>query len=94
MLHVPDDEVPTFYNALLQFLKYVYHPDNLIQLKIEPGSIVAIDNHRIFHGRTAYDNSSGNRRLLESGLLDWEEATSCMRILERDLNMNYLTPSL
>lgn len=94
MLQVPHDEVSTFYMALLQFLKYLYHPDNLIELKIKPGSLIATDNHRVFHGRRAYVNTPDNRRLLESGLLDWEEATSYMRIVERDYNMNYLTPSL
>ena len=93
MMHVPHDEVPIFYEALLQFLKYIYHSDYLIKLKLKPGNLVAFDNYRLFHGRTAFVNTSDRRRLLEAGHLDWEEATSYMRIVERDFNMNNLTPS-
>lgn len=94
MLHIPYDDVPNYYKALQQFLEYVYSRGTLIQFKLHPGSMVTIDNYRIFHGRTAFDSSANNRRCIEGGYLDWDEATSFMRIMEKELNMNHLTPSM
>jgi gamma-butyrobetaine dioxygenase len=44
----------------------------------------AFDNHRILHGRTAFDDSGG-RRHFQGCYVEREEVISRIRVLERSL---------
>lgn len=64
----------------------------MIQFKMKAGTMVSIDNYRVFHGRTAFEVTPDTCRHVEGGYIDWDEAASRMRVLESELNVDYSTP--
>ncbi|RDD36075.1 Gamma-butyrobetaine dioxygenase [Trichoplax sp. H2] len=93
-IDVPHYKLTDFYNAMTQFLRYAYSPANIIQFKLQPGTLISVDNFRVLHGRTAFVVSPDNFRHVEGGHVDWDGATSCMRVLEKELNIDYRTPNI
>jgi trimethyllysine dioxygenase len=61
-----DDRAPLsespeeFYAALQEYTKIVESKENMLQIKLEPGTVVSVDNWRVFHGRLAF---TGKRRV-------------------------------
>ncbi len=46
------------------------------------GEIACFDNQRLVHGRSAYKMAEiGKSRHMESGYIDWDQATSRMRVI-------------
>jgi len=82
---VPFDEVPAWYDAYRAFAALINDPANVVQHRCEPGEAFLIDNHRVLHGRAAFDadegvrhfqqvymeadDLSGRRRLIESAVV-------------------------
>ncbi|EDV24686.1 uncharacterized protein TRIADDRAFT_26039 [Trichoplax adhaerens] len=93
-IDVPHYKLTDFYNAMTQFLRYAYSPANIIQFKLQPGTLISVDNFRVLHGRTAFVVSPDNFRHVEGGHVDWDGAISCMRVLEKELNIDYRTPNI
>lgn len=54
------------------------------------GEIVAFDNNRVMHGRSAYTvtfkDGKDKSRLLEGAFLDWDEIYSRIRLLDESMN--------
>jgi trimethyllysine dioxygenase len=61
VLDLPFDQVMPFYDALASFARIVDDPAMLLTLRLTPGSVIAIDNRRVMHGRTSF--SGGTRTL-------------------------------
>jgi gamma-butyrobetaine dioxygenase len=38
-------------------------PHRQIEVRMEAGDVLVVDNHRVLHGRTAFDPSRGSRHL-------------------------------
>lgn len=93
-LNVPQEKVAVYYKALAKFLEYVYSADALLQFKLQPGTMMAFDNYRILHGRTAFNVLPGSKRHFEGTFLDWDNVLSYMRVFERDHHINDKTPSM
>ncbi len=53
-----------------------------VALRLEPGDLIAMHNHRVLHGRRSFDLSTGGRRLLGC-YLDVDDLHSTMRVLRR-----------
>ncbi|RDD38635.1 Gamma-butyrobetaine dioxygenase [Trichoplax sp. H2] len=87
-LIAPSDKVLSFYNAMTQFLQYAYDPANMVQFKLQSGCMIALDNYRIMHGRTGFEESADSIRFIEGGYVDWDEALSRMRVIEKELAIN------
>ena len=66
----------------------------MVQFKLESGSMMAFDNYRVLHGRSAFEVFPGSYRHLEGGYLDWDDVLSYMRVFERDHHINDRTPSM
>ncbi|CAI4220772.1 unnamed protein product [Auanema sp. JU1783] len=47
-------EVITFYKAYTEFSRICHDHTLSIDLHLEPGSVIFIDNHRVFHSRTSF----------------------------------------
>ena len=62
-LDLPDKLVAPTYAALEAFEKILYDRDLWWQPMLQPGDLLVIDNHRILHGREAFDPTSGERHL-------------------------------
>jgi len=53
-----------------------------IEFKLMPGDIMMMDNHRLLHGRTAYNASEGNR-FLQRCYIDHDSSEGKLRHLKR-----------
>ncbi|XP_019624414.1 PREDICTED: gamma-butyrobetaine dioxygenase-like [Branchiostoma belcheri] len=86
VLDVPLDQVKPFYRAMRAFDDILAHPRNCIRYKMKEGDILAFDNLRVLHDRTAFSLSGGERHL-QVGYVDWDETYSRMRVLQAELGI-------
>jgi len=82
-LDAPLETVDRCYRALRFLLQLSEQPRNCVTTRLQPGDLLAFDNRRIFHGRTGYDASKGNR-WLRGCYGEREELWSQLRILSRE----------
>jgi len=52
--------VEEWYNAIRMWHKFLTSPDSEYWVQLTPGTAVVINNHRVLHGRSAFD---GKRRM-------------------------------
>ena len=57
------EKLTIFYKARKKLYELCASKDFFIKFKLESGMLVMFDNHRLLHGRTQYNQSSGNRHL-------------------------------
>jgi len=57
-----------------------------IKFKLAPGDIMMVDNHRLLHGRTAYDTNEG-KRFLQGCYIDHDSSEGKLRHLKRKFNL-------
>jgi gamma-butyrobetaine dioxygenase len=76
------DRVEAFYDALRRFLQLIDSREDEIEIRLETGEMLVFNNHRLMHGRTAFDPSSG--RHVRSCHVDLDEFHSRLRIAYRD----------
>ena len=74
--------IKAFYAAFKRFQRLANDPGNQLRLRLQAGELVAIDNRRTLHGRTAFDPSSG-RRWLRGCYSEREELESRLRMVAR-----------
>lgn len=74
--------INTFYAAFRRFQEIANDPANQISFRLQPGELMAFDNRRALHGRTAFDPASGER-YLRGCYGEREELESCLRMLSR-----------
>jgi gamma-butyrobetaine dioxygenase len=58
-LDVDPDQVNRLYNAIREFNRRMKSEAFTARIRVAPGDGVLIDNHRVMHGRTAFDPSLG-----------------------------------
>ncbi|XP_035671760.1 gamma-butyrobetaine dioxygenase-like [Branchiostoma floridae] len=85
-MDLPLDQIRPFYRAMKAFNAILYRQENLVQLKMKPGEMFALDNRRVLHGRSAFSATGGTRHL-QGGFLDWDEVYSRMRVLQAELGI-------
>ena len=83
-----------FYDALRPLMKMIYSAEETVKFKIKTGEMLIFNNHRLLHGRTGFDPSSGRHvRLVH---VDLDEFHSRLRVsLRRSKNPDewmYLGP--
>lgn len=44
-----------FYQSYEAFSKLTNEPESILKIQLEPGTLILIDNFRVFHGRTAFN---------------------------------------
>ena len=57
-----------------------------IEFKLMPGDIMMMDNHRLLHGRTAYDANEG-KRFLQGCYIDHDSSEGKLRHLKRKFSI-------
>ncbi|MCR9219658.1 MAG: clavaminate synthase family protein [Alphaproteobacteria bacterium] len=72
-----------FYRGRRLFHRLASDPANRIAFRIDPGAVLMMDNHRLLHGRTAFEGEGG-RRLLQGCYIDHDGPDSLYRVLARD----------
>ena len=58
-LDVPPDDIDRLYDAIRAFSDRMHSSEFTATIRVEAGQGVLIDNHRVMHGRTAFDPASG-----------------------------------
>ena len=69
-------DAPSLYAALRTWTAAVDDPANEIRVALAPGDLLAFDNHRLLHGRTAFELGARGRRRLIGCYLDIEDVRS------------------
>lgn len=72
-----------YYRGRARFHELANDPAFQIRYTFEPGLLLMMDNHRILHGRTAFDHGSGHRHL-QGCYIDHDGPDSLYRVLMRD----------
>ncbi len=60
---MPEHLIEPAYTAVRAFAQEIYNPDLEQQYLMQPGDMHVIDNHRILHGRGAFEANTGERHL-------------------------------
>ena len=81
-LVAPDDLIEPLYEALGTFWQMLRDPGCRLNLRLEPGDLIAYDNNRVLHGRLPFDASSGERHL-QGCYLNMADVDSKLRLLDR-----------
>jgi gamma-butyrobetaine dioxygenase len=79
---VPDPLVEPMYEALETFWRKLRNPTYRLNLRLEPGHLIAYNNNRVLHGRAPFDATSGERHL-QGCYLNQEDVDSTLRLLDR-----------
>lgn len=82
---LPEAVMYDYYLAYRDLMARLQDPALKIELKLGAGDMVVFDNRRVLHGRNAFDETSGNRRL-RGCYVDRSEFKSRLRILEKEHN--------
>ncbi len=78
------EDQPRAYAAMRCFSQMAASERFQISYPFEPGDLVAFDNRRILHGRSAFE--SGGKRHLRGMYIDQDEVRSTARVLNRQLS--------
>ena len=78
---VTPQNMATAYRAYRRFAALIVDPRYRMRFKMAAGDIVGFDNSRVFHGRTAFDETGG-RRHLQGIYVDQDEFLSRIRTIE------------
>lgn len=79
-LDLPEDLIEPMYLAQRKLVKLMDDPEFEVRFMIEPGDVLAYDNHRVLHGRTAFTETT-TRRHLRRCATEREEFQSRYRLL-------------
>ncbi|TRM64864.1 hypothetical protein BD626DRAFT_399658 [Schizophyllum amplum] len=77
MSHLDPYVVEDWYNAIRAWQRLLTSPDSEYWVQLKPGTAVVIDNHRVLHGRSAFD---GKRRMC-GAYIGVDEYTSRLAVL-------------
>lgn len=80
-LDIPPDAVAPFYAAYRKFVTFLENSSNQLKFKLRAGDMMCVHNHRVLHGRTAYDPSSGARHL-QDAYMEFDDILGRLKILE------------
>ena len=84
---LPGEWMEPFYKALKACWNQINHPELIHQYRLRPGDLHVFDNHRVLHGRTAFDPASGERHLQQC-TVNRDEFHSRLRTLAAQLGSN------
>lgn len=60
---LPFDATPMWYEACTHFVERVNDTKMQLSFPLKPGELFVVDNHRVLHGRSAFDPNKGDRHL-------------------------------
>jgi gamma-butyrobetaine dioxygenase len=81
---LPEDQMDPFYAAYREFQILLRRENFVVQVPLHAGNLLAFDNHRVLHGRTAFDSTSGHRHI-HGCLITRDSFHSRLRSLHRRL---------
>ena len=78
---VPFDLVPDWYDAWRALAERVNAPENRVSYRCSPGEMLLINNHRVLHGRDAFDDGQGLRHF-QQVYLELDDLSGFRRIVQ------------
>lgn len=78
---VPFDTVPRWYDAWRALAERVNAPENRLSHRCEPGEMLLINNHRVLHGRDAFDDGEGIRHF-QQVYMELDDLSGFRRIVQ------------
>ena len=81
--HIDAEGTPALYAALRRWDAALDDDARARVVPLDPGDLLVIHNHRVLHGRTAFDLGAAGRRMLLGCYLDVEDARSRHAVLSR-----------
>ncbi len=82
-LDVAPDRFEEMYRAIQRFTRILEDPAFEVSIRLDPGDLLVIDNHRLLHGREPFDLGAGGRRHLFGSYVDSDDLRSRIRVLRR-----------
>jgi gamma-butyrobetaine dioxygenase len=79
-LQIHPELVEPFYKAYKRLGQLISDDRFRVKIKAQSGDMLTIHNHRVLHGRLAYDSSSGNRHLQDL-YMEWDDVMAKRRVL-------------
>ena len=76
------DALDALYDAYRTYSQAMVAPEFLTSFRTEPGTILSVHNHRVLHGRTAFNPTSGPRHL-QLSYLDFDDILSKARLIRK-----------
>ena len=76
----PADLIEPYYHAYRKFVELLNDERFRLQIKLKPGDLLAVDNERVLHGRTGFDEGYSQRHL-QGAYIDRDELQSRYRVL-------------
>jgi gamma-butyrobetaine dioxygenase len=76
------DLATSMYAALGTFWNMLRDPGYHLNLRLDPGCLIAYNNNRVLHGRKSFDPTTGERHL-QGCYLNLEDLQSKLRLLDR-----------
>ena len=83
-LQIDSNLVESFYRAYRRLGRLVSDDRFRVTIKARSGDMLTIHNHRVLHGRNAYDPASG-RRHLQDLYMEWDDVMAKRRVLRGHL---------
>ncbi len=82
----PDPNVFTrTYGAIHRWTTMLNDPGYQLSIRLAPGELLVLDNHRVLHGREAFDLGAGGRRHMLGSYIDIDDLRSRIRTLRRSV---------
>ena len=82
-----DKESLDLYYRARKKISEMYNSDKYrIEFKLRPKDLLMMDNHRLLHGRTAYETKEG-KRFLKGCYIDYDSTEGKLRHLKRKFNI-------
>ena len=81
-------QLEVFYNARKLIADLYTSSKFEIKFKLKKGDLLMMDNHRLLHGRTAYDANEG-KRFLKGCYIDHDSTEGKLRHLERKFGLKW-----
>ena len=79
-------ELDLYYKARKTISDFYNSEKFRIEFKLMPGDLIMMDNHRLLHGRTAFDANEG-KRFLQGCYIDYDSSEGKLRHLKRKFNI-------
>lgn len=80
-LDIPPEDVEPFYRAYGIFAGIVENSPSQLRFRLKSGDMMCVHNHRVMHGRTAFDPLSGPRHLQDT-YMEFDDILGRIKILE------------
>ena len=80
------EEIQKYFKSYHKFTSLLGDPRYELSFKLKEGEILVVNNSRLLHGRTAFDQGVNIERHLHGGFFDWDGLRGHMRPVKKRLD--------